>query len=267
MEGYGRSARPAQMDDKCNLSPKQQKSFGVSCPQTYPGTLTNIGSDWNDISAAVAYIQQAAPCAEDQPDRLVAGRPARRRLDGAIIPTRWRGWSLLAPAYSRNAKSRRAACPVPGAVFNTQSHGEFIANWDRQAPCPGQYDTAAADAVWSDMLKSDPVGASWTPAVRRAPIASSGSGWTQAKVQAMTTPILMVSGENDKQVNPRHGCATSMPTSAARRKSLSTWPARPTTPCGRRTICCCSQASLEWLDKGTVNGQSQAMLKLGYPAP
>jgi hypothetical protein len=24
------------------------------------------------------------------------------------------------------------------------------------------------------------------------------------------------------------------------------------------------QASLEWLEKGTVNGQSQAMLKLGY---
>jgi hypothetical protein len=25
-------------------------------------------------------------------------------------------------------------------------------------------------------------------------------------------------------------------------------------------------ASLEWLEKGTVNGQSNAMLKMGYPA-
>src|SRR6476659_5320302 len=58
MTGYGRSARPKQMGDKCNLSPEQQKSFGVSCPATYPGNLTNIESDWNDISAAVAFIKK-----------------------------------------------------------------------------------------------------------------------------------------------------------------------------------------------------------------
>src|SRR5580765_7775337 len=39
MTGYGRSARPKQMGDKCNLSPEQQKSFGVSCPASYPGNL------------------------------------------------------------------------------------------------------------------------------------------------------------------------------------------------------------------------------------
>src|SRR5215469_18150593 len=58
MEGYGRSARPKSMNDKCNLSPEQQKGFGVNCPQNYPGNLTNIESDWNDISAAVAFIQK-----------------------------------------------------------------------------------------------------------------------------------------------------------------------------------------------------------------
>src|ERR1700744_2446260 len=35
MTGYGRSARPKPMDDKCNLSPKQQKGFGLSFPQSY----------------------------------------------------------------------------------------------------------------------------------------------------------------------------------------------------------------------------------------
>src|SRR5579872_1270734 len=57
MEGYGRSTRPAPMNDKCNLSPEQQKGFGVHCEQTYPGNLTNIESDWNDISAAVDFIE------------------------------------------------------------------------------------------------------------------------------------------------------------------------------------------------------------------
>src|SRR5476649_2018576 len=58
MTGYGRSARPTPMNDKCNLSPGQQKIFGVSCAQTYPGALTNMASDWNDITAAVNYIRK-----------------------------------------------------------------------------------------------------------------------------------------------------------------------------------------------------------------
>ena len=58
MTGYGRSHRPPQMDDKCNLSPEQQKLFAVNCAQSYPGALTNMGSDWNDISAAVDYIKK-----------------------------------------------------------------------------------------------------------------------------------------------------------------------------------------------------------------
>ncbi|HVW74500.1 MAG TPA: alpha/beta fold hydrolase, partial [Rhizomicrobium sp.] len=30
MEGYGRSTRPPQMGDKCNLAPAQQKIFGIT---------------------------------------------------------------------------------------------------------------------------------------------------------------------------------------------------------------------------------------------
>src|ERR1700743_1904389 len=48
MTGYGRSARPAPMNDKCNLSPEQQKTFGVNCPQGYPGNLTKIEADWTE---------------------------------------------------------------------------------------------------------------------------------------------------------------------------------------------------------------------------
>ncbi len=76
MTGYGRSARPPQMNDKCNLSPEQQKIFGDCCPQAYPGALTNMGSDWNDISAAVDYIKKLRKVDEGQPDR--AGRRAGR---------------------------------------------------------------------------------------------------------------------------------------------------------------------------------------------
>jgi pimeloyl-ACP methyl ester carboxylesterase len=262
MTGYGRSARPAPMTDKCNLSPEQQKSFAVSCPQTYPGNLTNIGSDWNDISAAVAFIEKLRHVKKLN---LVGWSQGGPRAGGwtADHPDQVAKLILLAPAYNRDVKADPPALPVPGPVFNTQSHDEFIANWDRQAPCPGQYDQATAASVCSEMLKSDPGGASWSPAVRRAPLASGGFGWTQAKVQAMTTPTLMVSGVNDKQVNPDRvrdfyadiGSPKKVFVDLACSSHNAMW---------EKNHLLLFEASLEWLEKGTVNGQTQAMLKLGY---
>jgi pimeloyl-ACP methyl ester carboxylesterase len=58
MTGYGRSTRPAPMNDPCNLAENQRPQFlGAPCTPSYPYALTNIGSDWNDVSAAVDYIR------------------------------------------------------------------------------------------------------------------------------------------------------------------------------------------------------------------
>src|SRR5207244_142520 len=92
--------------------------------------------------------------------------------------------------------------PAGGVAMNTQSHDEFLANWDRQAGCPNQYDPAAGQAVWSAMLESDPVGATWGSGVRRAPQVTTW-GWTSAVVAKMGVPTLAVSGVHDKQVPPQ----------------------------------------------------------------
>src|SRR5436305_234226 len=77
---------------------------------------------------------------------------------------------LFAPAYNRSASATPpAAIPADGVPMNTQSHQDFTSGWDRQVGCPDQYDPGAAAAVWSEMLASDPVGATWGPGVRRAP--------------------------------------------------------------------------------------------------
>ena len=60
--GYGRSTRPAPMNDPCNLSPEQQKLFvpalmAAPCAPSYPSQLTTIASDWNDIDGVVDYIR------------------------------------------------------------------------------------------------------------------------------------------------------------------------------------------------------------------
>jgi len=263
MTGYGRSARPAPMNDKCNLAPAQQKSFGVDCPQAYPGALTNIESDWNDISAAVDYIRKLRGV---QKVNLVGWSQGGPRAGGwtANHPERVNKLILLAPAYNRATKADGpAVLPMAGAVFNTQSHDEFTANWNRQAPCPGQVDPGAAASVWSEMLLSDPVGAKWTPAVRRAPIASSSWGWTQAKVKAMTTPTLMVAGIHDAQVNPERvrdfyadiGSPQKVFIDLGCSSHNAMW---------EKNHLILFKASLEWLDKGTVDGQGNTMLKLGY---
>jgi pimeloyl-ACP methyl ester carboxylesterase len=58
MTGYGRSTRPAPMDDACNLAKAQQVGLVASpCAPSFPHTLTSIASDWNDIDAAVNYIR------------------------------------------------------------------------------------------------------------------------------------------------------------------------------------------------------------------
>ena len=259
MTGYGRSTRPAQMADKCNLSEAQQKIFGVQCPQSYPGALTNIESDWNDVGAAVDYIRKLRHV-----DRvsLIGWSQGGPRAGGwaARHPERVEKLILLAPAYNRSSPADAPALPVPGPVFTTQSRDEFIANWDRQALCAGQYEPAAADSVWRAMLESDPVGAKWTPAVRRAPISSSSWGWDAQRVKGMTTPTLLFIGEHDKQVDPER-VRDLYADLGIDRKVLVTLGCASHNAMWEKNHRALFDASLEWLDKGTVKGQQSGLLR------
>src|SRR5690606_7312554 len=76
---------------------------------------------------------------------------------------------LLAPAYNRNLPATAEDAGIAGIVMTKQSRDDFMANWNRQTGCDAQYDSAVADAIWADMLASDPVGATWGSGVRRAP--------------------------------------------------------------------------------------------------
>ena len=79
----------------------------------------------------------------------------------------------------------------------------------------------------------------------------------------MTTPDLMVSGVNDKQVNPDRVrdllCRPRQPQKVFIDLGCSSHNAM-----WEKNHLLLFQASLEWLEKGTVNGQTSGMLKLGY---
>ena len=267
MTGYGRSTRPAAMNEPCNLASAQQALFiprliPAPCPATYGQNLTSIASDWADVGAAVDYIRALRGVERVS---LVAWSLGGPRSGGytARNPQKVHRLVLLAPGYSREGRGEAPAkVPADGVVFNTQSRAEFDANWDRQVGCPAQYEKPAADSVWAAMTASDPVGATWGTGVRRAPQTTTW-GWNAAVATKTQTPTLMVAGIHDKQVVPDRvkelyedlGASQKVMIDLGCSSHNAMWEKNHTT---------LFRASLEWLEKGTVNGSSTGVLRMGY---
>ena len=264
--GYGRSTRPAPMNDPCNLSQEQQKNLvpallSAPCAPAYPRNLTTIASDWNDIDAVVDYIR-----AQRHVERvsLIAWSLGGPRAGGyaARHPEKVEKLVVLAPAYNRmSSENAPAAVPAEGVTFNTQSYDDFLANWDRQIGCPAQYDPAVKDSVWSSMIDSDPVGATWGTGVRRAPQTTSW-GWNLAIVSKMQTPTLVVAGVHDKQVSPDR-VRELYADLGSRQKVFIDLGCSSHNAMWEKNHTILFRASLEWLTKGSVNGSQEGMLRLG----
>jgi pimeloyl-ACP methyl ester carboxylesterase len=103
--GYGRSTRPAAMNDPCNLSQEQQKTFvpaflAAPCAPSYSRNVTTIASDWNDIDAVVDYVRALRHVERVS---MVAWSLGGPRAGGyaARHPEKVQKLVLLAPAYGR----------------------------------------------------------------------------------------------------------------------------------------------------------------------
>jgi len=267
MTGYGRSTRPAAMNDPCNLARNQQAALiprllAAPCAASYPHALTTIASDWADVGAAVDYVRALRGVERVS---LVAWSLGGPRSGGwaARNPQKVNRLVVLAPAYARaGAADPPATLPADGVTFNTQSRAEFDANWDRQVGCPAQYERAVSDAVWTSMLESDPVGATWGLGVRRAPQTTTW-GWNAAVAARTQTPMLVVAGIHDKQVPPERvrelyddlGASKKVMIDLGCSSHNAMWEKNHTV---------LFRASLEWLDRGTVNGSESGVVRLGY---
>ncbi|MEX2583667.1 MAG: alpha/beta fold hydrolase [Gemmatimonadota bacterium] len=266
MTGYGRSTRPPPMDDPCNLPEQQQDGLIPAvlterCAASYPYQLTTIESDWNDIDAVVEYIRELR---DVERVSMVAWSLGGPRAGGyaARNPDRVSRLVLLAPAYSRNRRTEPPGLPAAGTPVNVQDRTSFLANWERQVGCPGQYETEVGDAVWRDMLASDPVGASWGAGHRRAPSTTTW-GWGPVEVGGTSTPTLLVSPPHDRQVPPERvrdlfddlGASNKLLIDLACTSHNAMW---------ETNHLLLFEASREWLASGTVRGQRSGTLRLGY---
>jgi pimeloyl-ACP methyl ester carboxylesterase len=265
--GYGRSTRPAPMNDPCNLAKNSQPAFvpglmPAPCPPTYPHQLTTIASDWDDVGAVVDYVRALRHVDKVS---LIAWSLGGPRAGGyaALHPEKVQKLILLAPAYNRaSSPTPPAALPTDGVPMNTQSRAEFTANWDRQVGCADQYEPAASDAVWSAMLASDPVGATWGPGVRRAPLTTTW-GWNAAAVGKTQIPTLMVAGAHDKQVPPDR-VQTLLADLGAPHKVFVDLACSSHNAMWEKNHLLLFRASLEWLTTESVKGTQTGTVKLGY---
>jgi pimeloyl-ACP methyl ester carboxylesterase len=267
MTGYGRSTRPAPMNDPCNVSREQQAGFipaliPAPCSASYPHPLTTIASDWNDLGAVIDYLRSLRHVEKVS---MVAWSLGGPRAAGytARHPEQISQLVLLAPAYNRaGAADPPAQLPADGTTMTTQSHDEFIANWARQTECHDQVDPAASDSVWEQMIASDPVGATWGTGVRRAPQVTAW-GWNAAVVAKTKTPTLMVTGQYDRQVPPDR-VRDLYADLGAERKVFVDLACSSHNAMWEKNHLLLFKASVEWLTKGSVNGMQEGMLKLGY---
>ena len=267
MEGYGRSTRPPPMADACNTPAAAQaqfvpKTIPAPCPASFKQPITTMGSDWTDIAAVADHLLALR---HETKLSIVAWSQGGPRSFGYALahPAKVARLVVLAPAYNREMPTAAPnPLPVQASPMTVQSQAEFKANWDRQAPCPGQYEPAAAASVWSEMLKSDPVGATWGPGVRRAPSVPSW-GFNKETAPKLTTPYLMVVGASDGQVNPARvrelyedlGSPDKVFVDLACSSHNAMW---------EKNHLLLFKASLDWLSTGKVEGVSKGMLKMGY---
>jgi pimeloyl-ACP methyl ester carboxylesterase len=265
--GYGRSNRPAAMNDPCNLSAAQQQALAPggrteACTPTYGQHMTTMASDWNDIGAVVDYLRALRGASQVSMVSWSLGGP-RAAGYAAQNPDKVGKLVLLAPAYSRDTSATPPTLvPAAGAAMGTQSRDDLTALWNRQVGCPDQYEQGVFKSVWQAMLDSDPVGATWGPGVRRAPNVTNW-GWTTAMVAATKTPTLMITGAHDGQVLPSrvHDLYADI---GAKSKVLIYLACSSHNAMWEKNHRLMFQASLEWLTKETVNGVAEGEVRLGY---
>ena len=263
MTGYGRSTRPLAMNDPCNLAAAEQESlFGAVCAPSYGQQMTTLASDWNDIGAVVDYLRAQRHV---EKVNLIGWSLGGPRAGGyaARHADKVNKLVLFAPAYRRGGSMEApAVVPAKGPAFGKQTRADFDANWDRQIGCPDQVDPKAREAVWADMLASDPQGATWGPGVRRAPLVTTW-GWNEGVVSKMRIPALVVAAALDKQASET-GVKTLYDDMGTKQKVFVDLACSSHNALGEKNHLLLFRASLEWLRDGSVNGNKEGVVKLGY---
>ncbi len=203
MTGYGRSTRPAQMDDPCNVMPEQQKALAprtlpAACAPKYPFELVNSDSESDDINAVVDFIRKLRGV-----DRIsLVGWSGGGIRTGTFIgrhPQKVDRYVIWASSnYSRkNPDESPATLPAAGSptTFQTREVGTDR-RWIGTQKTPGMIEPGMPDMIAALNQLADPLGATWGPGGLRAPTRTYW-GWNANGAKKVQVPTLIMVGEHD----------------------------------------------------------------------
>jgi len=269
MTGYGRSTRPPAMNDPCNLPEDAQRTLGIGiarerCTPSHPGPATTIASDWADIDRAVDYLRELRGV---ERVHLIGWSLGGPRAGGysARNPDKVGKLVLLAPAYVRDSATDQPTEPDSRTAMGSQSRADFMNTWNAPQNCPGQREAVVAETIFAEMLASDRVGSTWGPGIRRAPNVQTW-GWNEAVVGRQTTPLLAIAAAHDASVDPAR-VRELYEDYGADEKILIDLGCASHSPMWEGVHGVLFAATLEWLRSGTVGGESEGVIRMGYQEP
>jgi pimeloyl-ACP methyl ester carboxylesterase len=270
LTGFGLSTRPAPMEDPCNVSPDQQAllipaMLSAGCSPSYPYQLGTIASSWDDIDQVVDYVRALRNVSSVSFIAWSSGGPWAGGY-AAQHPEKVDKLILLAPVYRPDDPSNPPAqVPAAGVPMTIGAREGFPVMWDQQVQCQDQFDPAIRDKMWAEMLESDPVGAGWGPGVRRGPTVTNSWGWNSAQAARVQAPTLVVSGELDAQTPDTKPAVVRQLYNdiGASHKVFLDMACTSHFAIFESHHMILFDASLEWLQRGSVNGMSEGSLRLG----
>jgi pimeloyl-ACP methyl ester carboxylesterase len=202
MTGYGRSTRPPQMDDPCNLIAAQQKdlvpkTLPEPCAPKYPHVLVNSDSESDDINAVVDFIRKLRGV-----DKIsLVGWSGGGIRTGTFIgrhPEKVDRYVIWASSnYSRKNPDAAPALPAAGAptTFQTRALG-IDRRWIGTQKTPGMIEPGMPEMISALNQLADPLGATWGPGGLRAPTRTYW-GWNANGAKKVQVPTLIMVGEHD----------------------------------------------------------------------
>ncbi len=171
MTGYGRSTRPSPMNDPCNLS-EEQKAFipKLIAAPCWPNIPTHdddgFGLGRHRRGGESPPRHEAWTESLSLDGRKAGPEPEDTRAQPPENGYGWSCWRLPIVGSRRSTrlptspKARPDEHPVPHRVHRKLGPPSGMCRPVRIPP---------SDSIWTEMLASDPVGATWGAGVRRAP--------------------------------------------------------------------------------------------------
>jgi pimeloyl-ACP methyl ester carboxylesterase len=256
MTGYGRSTRPPQMNEPCNVLPAQQKEISQTLPEPcapkYPFELVNSDSESDDINAVVDSIRKLRGV-----DKIsLVGWSGGGIRTGTFIgrhPEKVDRYVIWASSnYSRkNPDAAPASLPAAGApvTFQTRTVG-VDRRWLGTQKTQGMIEFGMPEMISALNQLADPLGMTWGPGGLRAPTRTYW-GWNANGAKKVQIPTLIMVGEHDDLMRSNLelfddlGASEKVFLDIAGGTHFMNWEKQ------RRVL---HKASIDWLKNGSLGG-------------